>query len=116
VSVQTKRVYDGPDKTDGRRVLVDRLWPRNLTKKEAQIDVWLKEIAPSAGLRRWFRHDPARWREFKRRYAAELKGEREAVEQLAQEARKRRVTLLFGAKDVKHNNAVALKEHIEKLR
>lgn len=111
-----KRVYDNPAKADGRRVLVDRIWPRGLTKEEAQIDEWLKEIAPSARLRKWFGHDPARWTEFKKRYAKELDDQPERVEQLAREARKRTVTLLFGAKDVEHNNAVALKEYIEKLR
>jgi uncharacterized protein YeaO (DUF488 family) len=97
-------------------VLVDRVWPRGLTKKEAQIDDWLKEIAPSTRLRKWFGHDPARWNEFKKRYAAELNDQHEQVEKLAREARKRTVTLLFGAKDIEHNNAVALKEHIEETR
>jgi uncharacterized protein YeaO (DUF488 family) len=116
VSVRIKRVYDKPTRADGRRVLVDRVWPRGLTKEKAQIDDWLKEIAPSARLRKWFGHDPARWKEFKKRYAKELDDQREPLEQLAREARKRTVTLLFGAKDVEHNNAAALKEQIEKLR
>jgi len=115
VGIRIKRVYDKPAKTDGRRVLVDRVWPRGLTKEEAQIDDWLKEIAPSTRLRKWFGHDPERWPEFKKRYAKELKSQREQVDRLAQKARKRTVTLLFGAKDIEHNNAVALKEHIEKL-
>jgi len=113
VSVRVKRVYDKPAKTDGRRVLVDRVWPRGLTKGEAELDEWLKEIAPSTRLRKWFGHDPARWNEFKRRYSAELEAQREEVEQLAQKAKKRKVTLLFAAKDVEHNNAVALKEFLE---
>ena len=116
MGIRLKRIYDKPSKADGRRVLVDRVWPRGLTKKEAQIDDWLKEIAPSTRLRKWFGHDRARWTDFKKRYAAELEGQREEVEQLAQKARRQTVTLLFGAKDVKHNNAVALKENIEKLR
>jgi uncharacterized protein YeaO (DUF488 family) len=116
VGIRIKRVYDKPAKADGRRVLVDRVWPRGLTKEEAQIDDWLKEIAPSTRLRKWFGHDPERWPEFKKRYAKELKSQREQVDRLAQKARKRTVTLLFGAKDIEHNNAVALKEHIEKLR
>lgn len=111
-----KRVYDNPAKADGRRVLVDRLWPRSLTKKEARLDDWLKEIAPSTRLRKWFGHDPARWTEFKKRYAAELEGQREQVEQLARQAKKRTVTLLSAARDIEHNNAAALKEHIEKFR
>jgi uncharacterized protein YeaO (DUF488 family) len=115
VSIRLKRVYDKPAKADGRRVLVDRIWPRGLTKQEARIDKWLKEIAPSTKLRKWFRHDPARWKEFKKRYAAELDDRREQVERLARESHKRTVTLLFGAKDIEHNNAVALKECIERL-
>jgi uncharacterized protein YeaO (DUF488 family) len=115
VSVQLKRVYDKPAKTDGLRVLVDRLWPRGLTKKEAQVDDWLKEIAPSTRLRKQFGRDPARWKEFKKRYAKELNDQRTQVEKLAREARKRTVTLLFGAKDIEHNNAVALKEFLENV-
>jgi uncharacterized protein YeaO (DUF488 family) len=114
VSIRVKRVYDKPDKTDGQRVLVDRVWPRGLTKEEARIDQWLKEIAPTTALRKWFGHDPARWTEFKKRYAKELNDRPEKIEQLAREARKRTVTLLFGAQDIEHNNAVALKEYIEK--
>lgn len=113
MSIRVKRIYDEPSKADGRRVLIDRVWPRGLTKEEAQIDDWLKEIAPSTRLRKWFGHDPARWQEFKTRYAKELSDQRDRVEQLAREARKRKVTLLFGAKDIEHNNAVALKEYIE---
>jgi uncharacterized protein YeaO (DUF488 family) len=112
VSVQLKRVYDAPAKSDGRRVLVDRIWPRGLTKREARIDEWLKEIAPSTKLRKWFAHDPARWKEFKKRYAAELDEQRDQVEHLARAAKQRTVTLLFGAKDTEHNNAVALKDYI----
>jgi uncharacterized protein YeaO (DUF488 family) len=115
VSIRLKRVYDKPAKADGRRVLVDRIWPRGLTKQEARIDEWLTEIAPSTKLRKWFRHDPARWNEFKKRYAAELDDRREQMERLARESHKRTVTLLFGAKDIEHNNAVALKECIERL-
>jgi uncharacterized protein YeaO (DUF488 family) len=114
VSIRLKRVYDKPTKADGRRVLVDRIWPRGLKKNEARIDQWLKEIAPSAKLRKRFRHDPDRWKEFKKRYAAELDDQRENVEQLARASEKCTVTLLFGAKDTKHNNAVALKEYIER--
>jgi uncharacterized protein YeaO (DUF488 family) len=115
VSLRLKRVYDKPAKADGRRVLVDRIWPRGLTKKEAQINVWIKEIAPSGQLRKWFGHDSARWEEFNKRYASELNKQREQVEQLAREAKKRTVTLLFGAKDMNHNNAVALKKYLQRL-
>ena len=110
MGVRVKRVYEEPAKADGRRVLVDRIWPRGLKKAEARVDEWLKEIAPSTGLRKWFGHDPARWKEFKKRYAAEQDDQR-----LAQEARKRTVTLLFSAKDTEQNNAVALKEYIERF-
>jgi uncharacterized protein YeaO (DUF488 family) len=112
VSIRLKRVYDKPAKSDGRRVLVDRIWPRGLTKREARVDEWLKEIAPSAKLRKWFGHDPARWKEFKKRYAAELDDQRDQIEHLARAANQRTVTLLFGAKDTEHNNAVALKDYI----
>jgi uncharacterized protein YeaO (DUF488 family) len=115
VSIRLKRVYDKPPKADGRRVLVDRIWPRAMKKKEARIDEWLKEIAPSTRLRKWFGHDPARWKEFKKRYSAELDDQRKRVEELAETAKKRRITLLFGAKDTEHNNAVALKEYIGKF-
>ena len=115
MSIRLKRVYDKPTKADGRRVLVDRIWPRGLKKNEARIDQWLKEIAPSTALRKWFAHDPGKWREFKKRYSAELDDQREQVEQLARAAKKRTVTLLFGAKVTEHNNAVALKEYIERF-
>jgi uncharacterized protein YeaO (DUF488 family) len=115
VSIRLKRAYDKPAKADGRRILVDRIWPRGLTKKDARIDEWLKEIAPSTGLRKWFGHDPSRWEEFKKRYFRELDNKRERVQQLVRESKKRTVTLLFGAKDTEHNNAVALKEYLHKL-
>ena len=115
MSIRLKRVYDEPAKADGHRVLVDRLWPRGLTKREAQIDEWLKEIAPSTALRQWYKHDSDKWQEFKKKYAAELDEHREQVAKLAQEARKRTVTFLFSAKDIERNNAVALREYIENL-
>jgi uncharacterized protein YeaO (DUF488 family) len=115
MSIQLKRIYDKPAKADGLRILVDRIWPRGLRKKDAQIDKWLKEIAPSTGLRKWFGHDPSRWAEFKRRYFRELDNHPERVQQIARESTKRTVTLLFGAKDTTHNNAVAFKEYLQKL-
>src|SRR5262249_39653037 len=111
-----KRVYDEPAKSDGYRVLVDRLWPRGLTKSKAHIDEWLKEMAPSTMLRKSFGHTPSRWKEFKKKYWAELDDCRDQVEKLARDARRRSVTLLFGARDTKYNNAVALKEYIEQLK
>ena len=116
MSVRVKRVYDEPAKSDGYRVLVDRLWPRGLKKSDAQLDDWQKEIAPSTMLRKSFGHDPSRWKEFKKKYWAELDDRRDQVEKLAQDTRRRSVTLLFGARDTKHNNAVALKEYIEQLK
>jgi uncharacterized protein YeaO (DUF488 family) len=112
VGIRLKRVYDKPAKSDGHRVLVDRLWPRGLTKQKAHVDEWLKEIAPSAKLRKWFAHDPDKWEQFKNLYATELDDQREHVKQLGRAARKRTVTLLFGAKDTEHNDAVALKEYL----
>jgi uncharacterized protein YeaO (DUF488 family) len=110
--VQIKRVYDPPSGDDGIRVLVDRLWPRGLTKATAAVDLWVKDIAPSVALRRWFNHDPNRWAEFKQRYAQELDAKKGAVSALIGAARRGRVTLLFGARDPKHNNAVALHTYL----
>jgi uncharacterized protein YeaO (DUF488 family) len=106
-----KRVYELPDKHDGRRILVDRLWPRGLTKKKASIDLWLKDIAPSTELRKWFDHDPGRWEEFKERYLDELKGNSEQIQLLKQELDKGIVTLVYGAKDEEHNQAVVIQEN-----
>jgi uncharacterized protein YeaO (DUF488 family) len=115
VSIRLKRVYEKPTKADGRRVLVDRIWPRGLKKSEARIDEWLKEIAPTTALRKWFAHDPGKWKEFKKRYSRELDKHRETIEELAREIRKSTVTLLFAAKNTEYNNAVALKEHLEQF-
>ena len=114
MATKVKRVYDASAKSDGYRVLAERIWSRGLKKSEARIDEWLKEIAPSTSLRKWFKHDPRKWNQFKRKYVAELKEHREEVEQLACEFRKRSVTLLFGSKDSAHNNAVALEEYLER--
>jgi uncharacterized protein YeaO (DUF488 family) len=104
-----KRVYDPPARDDGFRVLVDRLWPRGLSKVRAKVDLWLKDVAPSNALRKWFGHDPARWSEFVRRYRAELKTQKDAVAELRKIRKSHpRVTLLYGARDTEHNNAVAL--------
>ena len=111
--VKTKRVYDPVSRDDGRRILIDRLWPRGIKKEDAQIDEWMKDIAPSDYLRKWFAHDPAKWLEFKKRYIDELKKKSELMERLRAEAKKGTVTLLFAAKDVEHDNAVVLKELIE---
>jgi uncharacterized protein YeaO (DUF488 family) len=115
MSINLKRAYDQAAETDGYRVLVDRLWPRGIAKDDLRIDAWLKDLAPSAGLRKWFRHDPAKWDEFKARYARELEQRSNALERLVARARASRVTLVFGARDTEHNNAVALREHLERL-
>ncbi|MEO0248867.1 MAG: DUF488 domain-containing protein [candidate division WOR-3 bacterium] len=114
--IKIKRVYDRPSTEDGKRILVDRLWPRGLKKEETKVDEWLKDIAPSDTLRKWFGHDPARWADFKRRYKHELKDKAEIIVQLRNEAKKGQVTLLFAAKDAEHNNAAVLKEVIERQK
>ncbi len=111
--IQTKRIYDAPAAGDGARFLVDRLWPRGLKKNTARLDGWLKEVAPSDALRRWFGHDPAKWTEFRRRYFAELDRHAEELQPLLEAAQRGLVTLLFSAHDTQHNNAVALKEYLE---
>lgn len=108
MAVHIQRVYDPPSHSNGKRILVDRLWPRGLSKEKAHVDLWLKEIAPSNELRKWFAHDPAKWLEFQRRYKEELKAHHELLSQLRQEAKRGTVTLLYGAHDEKHNQAVVL--------
>jgi uncharacterized protein YeaO (DUF488 family) len=110
--VRVKRVYDPPSAEDGVRVLVDRLWPRGLSKAAAAVDLWLKDLAPSVTLRQWFNRDPSRWTEFKSRYAEELDAKKAAVAALLAAGRRGRVTLLFGARDQLHNNAVALHAYL----
>ncbi|RRI05521.1 DUF488 domain-containing protein [Mesorhizobium tamadayense] len=109
-----KRIYEAPEKTDGQRVLVDRIWPRGVAKKDAELALWLKEIAPSEELRKWFGHDPGRWLEFQKRYRAELEHNEEAVAQLRGLLREGKVTLLYGAHDEAHNNAVALAGYLRR--
>jgi len=114
MKLAVKRVYAPPAAGDGLRVLVDRLWPRGLSKASARVDLWAKELAPSDALRRWYGHDPEKWPEFQKRYAAELKDRATALDELAARARKQKVTLLFGAKEERRNNAVALKSILER--
>ena len=109
-SIRIKRVYEEPEIEDGTRILVDRLWPRGLTKEKARVDLWLKDVAPSTELRKWFSHDPAKWAEFRSRYLEELKRNNEQLSLLRQEAAKGTVTLVYGAKDQQHNEAVILHE------
>jgi len=108
--IKIKRVYDPPEADDGKRILIDRLWPRGIKKESLEMDEWLKDIAPSDGLRKWFSHDPAKYHEFKKRYVKELEKKKETIERIRDEAKKETVTLLFSAKDVEHNNATILKE------
>ena len=108
--IKTKRIYDPPSDKDGKRILVDRLWPRGIKKDAARIDEWLKDLAPTNELRKWFGHDPENWAEFKQKYKKELKRQAEALNRLRKDSKRGRVTLLFAAKDKEHNNAVALKD------
>lgn len=110
MNIQIKRVYEKPDKEDGKRILVDRLWPRGLTKEKAAVDLWLKDIAPSTELRKWFGHEADKWQEFIKRYRKELKTKSEDISILKDELKKGKVTLVFGAKDEVHNEALVLKK------
>lgn len=116
--IKFKRVYEKPSPTDGKRILVDRLWPRGLRKKDAHIDEWLREIAPSDSLRKWFGHKEERWEKFRKRYREELNEEQKGkvLQKLRQEGQHRMLTLLFGAKDIKHNNAAVLSELLKKAK
>jgi uncharacterized protein YeaO (DUF488 family) len=111
--LQLKRVYDPPSVEDGYRVLVDRLWPRGLKRAASHVDLWLKDIAPSDDLRRWFGHNPARWTKFQARYSKELAAQEPLWRPLLERSRKDRVTLLYAARDVQRNNAAALKSFLE---
>jgi uncharacterized protein YeaO (DUF488 family) len=110
--IQTKRVYEPANPHDGFRVLVDRVWPRGMTKEQVQADLWIKDAAPSTALRKWFGHDQSKWEEFKNRYFLELQAQPEAVARLLDETAKGRLTLLFSARDVERNQAVALREYL----
>lgn len=114
MKIHLKRVYEKPATNDGTRILVDRVWPRGVKKEDARIDKWLKDVAPSTKLRKWFGHDPERWGEFRERYFEELDGNPDAVGQLMAEVQYGPVTLVYSAKDEEHNNAKALKEYLER--
>jgi uncharacterized protein YeaO (DUF488 family) len=113
MQIWIKRAYEESGEQDGTRVLVDRIWPRGLKKEAIRIDHWLKDIAPSTALRKWFGHDPDKWEEFKRRYFKELDQNKEGVEKVRQIAKAGRVTLVYGAKEERYNNAVVLKAYLE---
>jgi len=108
--MKIKRVYDKPEKEDGLRILVDRLWPRGLTKEKAQVDIWLKDIAPSTELRKWFGHDPARWIEFRKRYLEEIENNEKEISILKEHLKTGRVTLVYAARDEEQNEARVLME------
>ena len=112
MNIKLKRVYESADEADGKRILVERLWPRGLTKEKAQVDLWMKDVAPSTALRKWFDHDPAKWTEFQKRYRAELEDNSEQVAQLTEAIGKRKTTLVYGAKDEEHNAAIVLLEFL----
>jgi len=116
MSILLKRAYEPPSRSDGCRILVERLWPRGLSKQRVKIDLWAKEAAPSAVLRRWFNHDPAKWTEFKRRYVRELRAHPAAWEPILERLRAGRVTFVFASRESRHNNAVALKAFLERER
>ena len=107
--IKLKRVYESPSPEDGLRVLVDRLWPRGLTKERAAVDLWAKEVAPSTELRKWFDHDPAKWKQFQMRYRKELQDKTESVNDLKRKSKGHTVTLVYGARDEAHNEALVLK-------
>jgi uncharacterized protein YeaO (DUF488 family) len=111
--IKVKRAYETANPRDGFRVLVERLWPRGVTKERAALDLWLKEVAPSPQLRQWFGHDPDRWQDFKKRYRAELKDQPEAISLLKQKSKQGTVTLVYAARDEEHNSALALKAFLE---
>jgi uncharacterized protein YeaO (DUF488 family) len=115
MNIKIKRVYEQPHRKDGERILVDRLWPRGLTKEKAGVDLWLKEIAPSTELRKWFDHDPEKWQRFRRRYETEIRHKDDLIKVLRQKAREGTITLIYGARDEKHNEALVLKQFLEKM-
>ncbi len=115
MTIHVKRVYEVPSRADGKRILVDRLWPRGLSKEKAKVRYWIKEIAPSTELRRWYAHDHQKWPEFKSRYFSELEANQEALEVLLKDMSEGTVTLLYSSKEDRLNNAFALKEYLESI-
>jgi uncharacterized protein YeaO (DUF488 family) len=113
-TIQLKRAYEGASRGDGTRILVERLWPRGVSKDEAAIELWVKEAAPSTGLRKWYDHDPEKWEEFRRRYWAELDEKGEVLDDLKRKIAEGPVTFVFAARDEGHNSAVVLKEYLER--
>jgi uncharacterized protein YeaO (DUF488 family) len=116
MKIRTKRIYEEPGRSDGRRILIDRLWPRGLSKEAARVDFWAQSIAPSSELRRWYRHEHPKWQEFRRRYFAELDANPEGMAELRAQLGKGTVTLLFASKEEELNNAAALREYLERAK
>ena len=114
--IKTKRVYETPEPSDGKRFLVDRLWPRGLNKDQLKMDSWLKDVAPSDNLRKWFGHDREKWEEFQRRYRAELENRPEVWKVILEAEETGNVTLIYSARDEQHNNAVVLKGYLEQQK
>lgn len=112
MQIHTTRIYDDPAGNDGLRILVDRIWPRGMSKEEARLDQWIKDIAPSTELRQWFNHDPDKWDAFKQRYFKELRKQDNKLKSLLDETDKQRITLVYAANDQQHNNAIALREYL----
>ena len=113
MKILTKRVYEPPAKSDGRRILIDRLWPRGVSKADAQIHFWAKAIAPSNELRQWYQHDPAKWKEFQKRYFSELDANPDGLEEFRAELGRGKVTLIYSSRETELNNATAFKEYLE---
>jgi uncharacterized protein YeaO (DUF488 family) len=116
MNIKIKRVYEQPAKDDGRRILVDRLWPRGLTKGKASVDLWLKEIAPSTELRKWFGHDPDKWKRFRGRYETEIRHKDDLIKMLKRKVREGTITLVYAARDEKHNEALVLRQFLQRGR
>lgn len=114
MNIKIKRAYEQPDKDDGKRILVDRLWPRGLTKEQAKVDLWLKEIAPSTELRKWFGHDPDKWKRFRGRYETEISHKDDLINMLKRQAGEGTITLIYAARDERHNEALVLKQFLER--
>ncbi|MFZ0468012.1 MAG: DUF488 domain-containing protein [Thiogranum sp.] len=115
MKIQIKRAYEPPSPGDGSRVLVDRVWPRGITRESLQVDAWLKDLAPSTALRKWFAHEPEKWKAFKQRYFKELDEHPEEIRKLVQRAAAGRLTLVYAARNEKFNNAAAMKKYIERM-
>jgi len=112
--IKLKRAYEKPAKDDGERILVERLWPRGVAKDQAKLDLWLKDVAPSAELRKWFGHDPDKWAEFRQRYRKELKQKADLIKLLKRKAKEGTITLIYAARDEAHNSALVLKQFLQK--